>query len=220
MSSVTPYVFDGNSVRVVMIDSEPWFVANDVCSALGIASPRVAVDRIDDDCVCLADVIDSIGRVRSTNVVSEPGLYELIFRSDKPEAARFRKWVTGDVLPTIRKTGTYGNPEPKDDLDAIEDTIKAIRAQRARIAAVEGRQDTMEAHLAGVLGQYDEFTALAYAKLNDLKTDRPYLMRLGRRAAEIMRMRGTEPRKRQDATFGAVNIYPVEFLDAAARDLS
>lgn len=212
---LTPFDFNGAPIRVVLIDGEPWFVANDVCSVLEIASPRVAVSRLNTDDVCQTDVIDGMGRTQRTTVINEPGLYELIFRSDKPEAARFRRWVVKDVLPQIRRTGMYS--EPMDELDRLELAIAAARRDRARISAVEQRQDTMEAHLAGALGQYDEFTTLAYAKLNDLPTDRVSCQKHGQRAVKLMRERKMNPpRKRQDATFGTVNVYPAEILEATA----
>lgn len=82
-----------------------------------------------------------------------------------------------------------------------------------RVAAVEQDQRVLAAKVAAIEGAHDEFTTLAYAKLNDLPTDRPSCQRHGQRAARLMRSRGLEPRKRQDATFGTINVYPVEILE-------
>lgn len=225
MPDVTPFNFRGETVRVVMIDGRPWWVVNDVCVVLEINNPRMALDRIDDEYVSQADVLDGRGLLRSTNIINEPGLYELIFRSDKPGAKDFRRWVFEVVLPEIRETGSY-SPEPRDSLDAAQDIINALRADRDRIRAVEGRQDradgqiqVIESQLAGVLGHYGEFTALGYAKRHDLRTDRAWLNRLGRKASALMREAGREPHKREDATFGDVNVYPEEFLAAAVKAL-
>jgi prophage antirepressor-like protein len=99
--------FRGASVRTVMIKGDPWFVAGDVCEVLGLENVSHALSRIKKDNIISSDVIDSIGRQRKTKIVNESGLYRLIFQSRKPEAERFTDWVTGGVLPQIRKTGRY-----------------------------------------------------------------------------------------------------------------
>lgn len=109
MSNIVPFDFDGHSIRVVADDSgEPWFSANEVCEVLGFANPRDSVARhVDPDDVGKRDTIDGMGRKQSVNHVNESGLYALIFGSTKSEAKRFKKWVTSEVLPSIRKTGGY-----------------------------------------------------------------------------------------------------------------
>lgn len=109
MSTVDLFTYAGHDVRTLTIDGEPWFVAADVCRILDIGNARMAVARLDEDGVSSADVIDSMGRTQRASVVNEPGLYELVFLSRKPEAKAFKRWITHDVLPTIRKTGRYGS---------------------------------------------------------------------------------------------------------------
>lgn len=99
-------------VRVETIAGEPWFVAKDVCDALSIQNNRDAVDHLDND-EKLTSVVTTSGQARKMTFVNESGLYNLIFQSRKPEAKAFRKWVTGEVLPSIRKTGRYDLPTPK-----------------------------------------------------------------------------------------------------------
>ncbi|WP_269543227.1 BRO-N domain-containing protein [Cerasicoccus fimbriatus] len=96
-----------NRVRSINIDGEAWFVAKDLCDAIGIANSRDALGRLDDDEKDAVGVTDAIGREQRQSIVSESGMYNLIFQSRKPEAKRFRKWVTAEVLPSIRKTGSY-----------------------------------------------------------------------------------------------------------------
>lgn len=98
------------SFRTVTIDGEPWFVAIDVCSALGIANSRDAVSKLDTDDVGTTDGVDSLGRRAKLTIVNESGLYSLTFQSRKEEAKKFKRWVTKEVLPQIRKTGTYVQP--------------------------------------------------------------------------------------------------------------
>ena len=109
MSEVAHKGFDfhGSQVRILLIDGTPWWVARDVCAVLGIADTRQVAERLPLEDRYLAPVLDARGVEQQTWVVNESGLYELIFRSDKPTARDFRRWVTSDVLPEIRKTGGY-----------------------------------------------------------------------------------------------------------------
>ena len=94
-------------IRVQVINGEPWFVAKDICVALGIANHKDAVSRLDDDERQGVGITDPLGIRQTANAVSESGLYALIFQSRKPKAKKFRKWVTSEVLPSIRRTGRY-----------------------------------------------------------------------------------------------------------------
>jgi anti-repressor protein len=134
MTGLEIFDYAGQQVRTVMVGDEPWFVAADVCRILGISNSRMAVARLDRDGVSLADVIDSVGRAQSTSVLSESGLYELVLRSDKPEARKFRRWVTAEVLPAIRRTGTYTAPAQRE-LTRLELIDMARDAEVGRIAA-------------------------------------------------------------------------------------
>lgn len=99
------------NIRVQMKDGEPWFVAKDVCDALEIENNRNATSRLDDDEKGVSTVRTSSGEQQMT-IVNESGLYNLIFQSRKAEAKAFRKWVTSEVLPSIRKTGRYELKQP------------------------------------------------------------------------------------------------------------
>lgn len=104
MAEITPFNFGSNIVRVVSRNNDPWFVANDVCKALGYSNTSKAIaDHLDDD----ERYNESLDRGGSLLLISESGLYALVLRSRKPEARKFAKWVTSEVLPTIRKTGSY-----------------------------------------------------------------------------------------------------------------
>ena len=99
--------YNQKQVRTVQIDGETWFVLKDVCVVLGITDHKVVARRLEEDEVCQIPLTDSLGRTQETTVINESGLYNVILRSDKPEAKPFRKWVTSEVLPSIRKTGGY-----------------------------------------------------------------------------------------------------------------
>lgn len=108
-SAVLPFVFADQQVRALTIDGDPWFVAKDVCEILDLENVTKAVSGLEDDELALLKV-RSGGQDREMNCISESGLYTLIIRSNKPQAKPFRKWVTAEVLPTIRKTGGYAMP--------------------------------------------------------------------------------------------------------------
>lgn len=111
MANIQVFEYQNNKVRTVDMDGEAWFVLKDVCEVLNIADHKVVVRRLDEDEVCQTPLTDSMGRQQSTTIINESGLYHVILRSDKPEAAPFRRWVTNDVLPAIRKTGSYNAPQ-------------------------------------------------------------------------------------------------------------
>ena len=97
---------DFGRVRSVLKDGAPWFVAVDVCKALGIANNRDAVARLDEDEKGVA-LTDTLGGVQNLTTVNEPGLYALVLSSRKPEAKAFKRWITHEVIPSIRKSGGY-----------------------------------------------------------------------------------------------------------------
>ena len=97
----------------VLINNMPYFVAVEICQILGLDQPTRALDGLEDDEKLTLPIVRA-GQKRAVNLVNESGLYTLIFKSRKPEAKLFRKWVTSEVLPAIRRTGKYEqNPEPK-----------------------------------------------------------------------------------------------------------
>ena len=124
-------------IRTVTIDNEPWFVAKDVCEALKHTNPTMAMQMLEED----ERTKLSLGRAGETNVINESGLYTLIIKSNLPKAKKFRKWVTSEVLPSIRKTGSYavpmttgeqiqllakGNVELNQRVDKVEDKVRSL----------------------------------------------------------------------------------------------
>ncbi|KJH58956.1 antirepressor [Bacillus licheniformis] len=98
--------YQDQQVRTVVKDNEPWFVAKDVCSVLEIKNNRDALARLDEDEKGVV-LTDTLGGTQELTAVNEPGLYSLILGSRKPEAKQFKRWITHEVIPTIRKTGGY-----------------------------------------------------------------------------------------------------------------
>ncbi|EME5683494.1 Bro-N domain-containing protein [Acinetobacter baumannii] len=117
MNNVAVFNFNQKEVRtIVKEDGEIWFVLSDVCSVLEIGNPSDAARRLDNDEVTLDNIE---GNHRPTNLVNESGLYSLVLTSRKPEAKQFKKWVTSDVLPSIRKNGGYISGQENDDPEII-----------------------------------------------------------------------------------------------------
>ena len=133
------FPWTGGTCRIFIDkDGNPWWVAVDVCLLLGLGNSRQALSRLDDDekmAVVINDTSSNgVSQRRRVSVVNESGLYALIFSSRKPEAKAFKKWVTSEVLPSIRKTGAYGHkPQPEFDPSDPVQLLKCLTeyAQRA-----------------------------------------------------------------------------------------
>lgn len=162
MDEVAIFTYTGHEVRTIMIDGDPWFVAADVCAVLGIANPSDAIRNLDDDEYMLvaATLANSEGGNPHLNVINESGLYSLILRSRKPEARTFKRWITREVIPSIRKTGSYGQPVqpqiPQTYAEALRlaaDQAEQIAAQAQEIATLVPGAEAWE-HLATATGDY------------------------------------------------------------------
>ena len=106
MSNLVSFAFEDNLVRSRLDENgEPWFVAKDVCRVLEIANHRDAVAQLDEDEKDGVGISDAIGREQETTIISESGLYALVFRSRKPQAREFSRWVRKEVLPSLRRKG-------------------------------------------------------------------------------------------------------------------
>ena len=146
--------FKGASLRTLTDEAgEPWFVAKDVCDILGHSNASMAVDRLDDD----ERAKSNLGRQGETNIINEAGLYTLVLGSRKPEAHEFKRWITHEVLPSIRKTGGY---IPATEADSDEDILakavliaqktidlknRQLQAKDARIMELEPKAQALDA---------------------------------------------------------------------------
>lgn len=136
---IVPFDFEGRAVRVITdAQGEPWFVAADVCAILQLPDTHKAIARLDDD-EKDRNSIPTPGGVQEMSVVSESGLYSLVLGSRKPEAKRFKRWITHEVLPSIRKTGSYATPGSLASLPApTQDCVTAILLIGDAVAKVPG----------------------------------------------------------------------------------
>lgn len=145
MKSTTVFNFKGNDVRTTIKDGEPMFCLADVCAVLEIGNPSQLKTRLNPDGVITNEVIDSMGRTQQATFISEQNLYKVIFQSRKPEAEAFTDWVTGEVLPAIRKTGTYScDPVVRKFVEEVQKKASAqVRRDlaAARNAAITSLQN-------------------------------------------------------------------------------
>lgn len=166
MSNMIPFEFENHTVRVNLdAGNEPWFNANDICKALEHGNARQALEsHVDKDDVQKMDVIDSLGRNQRANHVNESGLYALILGSNLSKAKKFKRWVTHEVLPTIRKTGVYAAPASIPSLmQPTQDRVNALLMIGAAIAKVPGVRPGMA--MAATLTCIHENTGLAVETL-------------------------------------------------------
>lgn len=149
MNELQVFQYNSMEVRTVQKDGEPWFALADVCKVLDLSNPTVVAKRLDEDERAMLD----IGRQGQTWVISESGLYAVILRSDKPEAKPFRKWVTAEVLPSIRKNGGYIMGQ------------EGMAAQELLAQALLVAQRTLERQEAALKALEEENHVLRYGRL-------------------------------------------------------
>ncbi len=131
MNELQTFTYNNAQVRTVEKNGEPWFVLKDVCDVLGISKYRDMASKLDED-ERVSMGVDTPGGKQEMTVINESGLYFMIFHSNKPEAKPFRKWVTAEVLPSIRKTGSYSVKSEQPALETSErDLPKAEKSKRA-----------------------------------------------------------------------------------------
>lgn len=139
-SNIYEFAYDRQPVRVVTIEGDPWFVLADLCRVLGIANPSNVASRLDDDSKGV-HTMDTPGGYQAMTIVSEAGMYEVILLSRKPEAKAFKRWITHEVIPSIRKHGGYLTNQKIEDILDNPDTIiqlaTKLKSERAKRAALE-----------------------------------------------------------------------------------
>ena len=145
MNEIQIFNYNSTEIRTIQKDGEPWFVLRDVCNVLGLGTPARVAERLDTDEVSQTHITDSMGRQQEMTIINESGLYNVILRSDKPEAKPFRKWVTSEVLPTIRRHGMYATPDTVEKMLADPDTtiklLETIKQERAARLALEAKAE-------------------------------------------------------------------------------
>lgn len=147
MNELQIFNYNDTPLRTIEKDGELWWVLRDVCNVLGINKTADVAARLDPDEVDQTDVVDSNGRRQMTYIVNEPGVYKVILRSDKPDAKNLMRFVTHEVLPSIRRTGSYSVPAMSP--------AQLIAAQAQLLVAMEERMDKAEAHTRALEAKVD-----------------------------------------------------------------
>lgn len=128
--SMIPFNFDGTEVRALNQVGDPWWVLSDVCKVLEIRNSRDAADRLDDDEKGVATT-DTLGGPQEMTIINESGMWSLVLTSRKPEAKRFKKWITSEVIPAIRQTGGYIAAAPQETSEEL--VLRAMSVLQATI---------------------------------------------------------------------------------------
>ena len=151
-------------VRTLIIDNEPWFVGKDVASILGYAKPLNAIStHIDEDDSLKQGLIDNMGRTQETILINESGLYSLILSSKLPKAKEFKRWVTSEVLPSIRKTGGY--TVPKSPMELLELEFQALREVENKVDVVNSDLQELKNNIPLFAVECDELTHAVNCKI-------------------------------------------------------
>jgi len=208
MSQIVPFRFETQDVRVIEQDGEPWFVARDIAEILGYANPQKAVR---DHCK-MARPIGGERGVQAANldpqtvIIPERDVYRLIMRSRLPKAVRFEEWVVAEVLPSIRKTGSYSvTKTPAQQIDAIQAMLDVIKTTEARVTRVEQAVENLGAHAS-------HLTVRSYATLNGIKITTEESSRLGKAAKQLSEQRGYVICTIPDPNYTKVNTYHRDIL--------
>ena len=136
-------IYKNSPIRIVEKDGEPWFVAKDVCDILALGNPRSSIALLDEDERGVHSMDTPSGK-QEMGIISEAGLYSLILRSRKPEAKAFKRWVTHEVLPSIRKTGAYLSPGMSNE--QVKALVATLEEEMYRRIQAENRLAKLEAH--------------------------------------------------------------------------
>ena len=146
MNEITSWNYESSEVRTVQVNGEPWFVLADVCKVLEISNSRNISSRLEPDEKGVT-LVDTLGGTQQMTIINESGLYTVILRSDKPQAKPFRKWVTSEVLPSIRKHGSYSVQSQFADLSP---QLQVLIQMETRQKQIEARQVEQATALAGL----------------------------------------------------------------------
>lgn len=207
--SIVPFQFEDHEIRAMQLGGEPWFVAKDIATVLGYANPQKAVR---DHCkrampIGGEPIVHPYELDPQTVIIPEPDVYRLIMRSRLPKAEKFEEWVVSEVLPQIRKTGSY-NAKPEKlptNFDAIRALVDAAEAHEIRLKKVEGAIENFGAH-------EDYRSIKAHAALTNVKITSKEAQSLGQQASALSRQRNLVIGEQPDNAFGKVGTYHLDIL--------
>lgn len=166
MNELQVFNFEKNQVRTVLINDEPYFVGKDVATILGYSNPRDALSKhVDEEDKGVANY-DTPGGKQNLTVISESGVYALVFGSKLPGAKKFKRWVTKEVLPTIRKTGGYKVPD--NPMDALKLMFEAQTQTNQHVGALDKRITDLEDNKLLDPGEYNYISRAVKRKVKEV----------------------------------------------------
>ena len=202
-------------IRTVEIDGEPWFVGKDIATALGYSDTSDAIKRHIDEEDKLTRCFTDSGQSRQMYVINESGVYALVFGSKLESAKRFKHWITSEVLPQIRKTGSYAVAKSPTEMLVL----MAQELDKQSKAMLEVKEDVkrLESKIMTVPNEY--YTIAGYANLKGKKVDITKARQIGIYAGRLSRKYGYEIGQVSDPRFGTINSYHLDILKDAFRGI-
>ena len=223
-------------VRTIMSASnEPLFCLSDVCRALEMK--RFRIERLDKD-VISNHPLQTAGGLQQVTFVNEDGLYDIVLDSRKPKAKKFRKWITSEVVPSIRKTGSYSVEQPKE-LSAAESLLQSVQllvAHERQLAILEHNQKNMQGAISSLYdkvygmqfqtnmieqklnNEIDRYTVIGYCTAHNIPMTRKEAAIIGSTCSRMCKKRNIPLEPIADRRFGKVNTYPSELIAEAIKN--
>ena len=223
-------------VRTIMSASnEPLFCLSDVCRALEMK--RFRIERLDKD-VISNHPLQTAGGLQQVTFINEDGLYDIVLDSRKPKAKKFRKWITSEVVPSIRKTGSYSVEQPKQ-LSAAESLLQSVQllvAHERQLAILEHNQKNMQGAISSLYdkvygmqfetdmvkqklnNEIDRYTVIGYCSAHNIPMTLTEASIIGGMCSRMCKKRNIPLEPIADRRFGKVNTYPSELIAEAIKN--
>ena len=223
-------------VRTIMSASnEPLFCLSDVCRALEMK--RFRIERLDKD-VISNHPLQTAGGLQQVTFINEDGLYDIVLDSRKPKAKKFRKWITSEVVPSIRKTGSYSVEQPKE-LSAAESLLQSVQllvAHERQLAILEHNQKNMQGAISSLYdkvygmqfqtdmieqklnNEIDRYTVIGYCSAHNIPMTLTEASIIGGMCSRMCKKRNIPLEPIADRRFGKVNTYPSELIAEAIKN--
>ena len=206
---------DFGEIRTFLIDDEPWFCLADVCRSLGIKDVSRCKSRLNAKGVRSNSTLTK-GGFQELIFIDEPNLYKCVFQSRKPQAEGFQDWISSDVLPTIRKTGSY-SVKPLSQLEIIAQSAQILLEQDQKIKEIADKQESLQEKVqileAKATTRPNYFTIVGYATLHKIECGIKLASSLGRKASDYCKRNNIATESIPDPRFGLVKTYPTSVLD-------
>lgn len=208
-------------VRVIFIDNEPLFCLSDICKALALTNPTMVANAIKSEFELPKLELGSFDTgygVKDFTIITEPQLYFVLMRSDKAEAKEFRKWINTEVLPSIRKTGSYST-KPLSQIEILQSSIAILAEQEKRVNLLENKtsdlykeQLKVKHNINRLLNNDNYMTLIAFMNLHNIKQKGYHLPSLGKKAKKLSLEQGAFMGAVIDPRYGRINTYSTEIL--------